>query len=194
MTKKIFIWVAHPRAGSLCGGIADAYQAGAEREGSEVRRMNLSDMAFDTAFEGYGADAPPLEPDLEAWQAGIAWADHILIVHPYWWGAMPTRAKAVVDRALTPSCGFIYYQKGVRWEKLLTGKTADAIITADTPTWLDTLLYRKPARRVIKNQILGFCGIKTRNVVQFGSVKMASEKKINAWINRAGRMGVRAAA
>ncbi|MAI44822.1 MAG: hypothetical protein CBC34_002735 [Hyphomicrobiaceae bacterium TMED74] len=36
-----------------------------------------------------------------AWQENIAWADHILIVHPYWWGAMPTKAKAVLDRALT---------------------------------------------------------------------------------------------
>ena len=39
MTKKIFIWVGHPRAGSLCAAIADAYQAGAEREGAEVRRI-----------------------------------------------------------------------------------------------------------------------------------------------------------
>ena len=36
---------------------------------------------------------PPLEPDLLEWQQGIAWADHLLIIHPYWWGAMPTRAK-----------------------------------------------------------------------------------------------------
>ena len=47
----------------------------------------LAEMAFDTSFDGYGEDALPLEPDLLAWQDGISWADHILIVHPYWWGA-----------------------------------------------------------------------------------------------------------
>ncbi|NQV81189.1 MAG: NAD(P)H-dependent oxidoreductase, partial [Alphaproteobacteria bacterium] len=71
MTKRLFIWVAHPKADSLCAGIADAYQAGAEARGAMVRRMDLSTMAFDPAFQGYGADAPALEPDLAAWQANI---------------------------------------------------------------------------------------------------------------------------
>ena len=79
------------------------------------------------------------------------------------------------------------------WDKLLAGKTADAIITADTPTWIDTLLYRKPGRRVLKNQVLGFCGIKTKHCIQLGSVKVASDKKINSWITRAEKMGAKAA-
>jgi len=192
--KRIFIWVAHPKAASLCAGIADAYQAGVEREGGEVRRMDLCDMSFDMNFEGYGDNAPALEPDLEAWQANVAWADHLLFIHPYWWGAMPTKAKAVLDRALTPGFAFKYHQKGVAWDKLLKGKTADAIITSDTPPLLDTLLYKKPARRVMKNQVLGFCGIKARNIVQLGSVKTASAKRIERWIGEAERMGLKAAA
>ena len=56
--------------------------------------------------------------------------------------------------------------RGMMWDKLFEGKTADVIITADTPTWLDTVLSRKPARRVIKNQVLGFCGIKTKHCLQ----------------------------
>jgi putative NADPH-quinone reductase len=194
MAKRIFIWVAHPRPGSLCEGIADAYQAGAGRSDAEIRRLNLSEMSFDSEFEGYGDTSPALEPDLVAWQDGIAWADHLFFVHPYWWGAMPTRAKAVLDRALTPGFGFKYHQKGVAWDKLLTGKTADAIITSDTPPLLDTVLYRKPARRVIKNQVLGFCGIKAKTVIQFGPVKTAPTKRIANWLDRAERMGLKAAA
>ena len=192
--KNIFIWVAHPKAGSLCEAIADAYQAGAERQGSTVRRMDLQAMNFDPAFEGYGPDAPALEPDLIAWQQAIAWADHVMVVHPYWWGAMPTKAKAVLDRGLTSGFAYKYHARGVKWDKLLTGKTADAIITSDTPPLLDTLLYLKPARRVIKNQVLGFCGIKTKHCLQFGSVKMASDKKINGWITKAEKLGAKAAA
>ena len=193
MPKRIFIWVGHPKSGSLCEGLADAYQAGAVSGGSDLRRMNLSDMSFDTGFSGYGDGMPPLEPDLEAWQDAIAWADHLLFVHPYWWGAMPTKAKAVLDRALTPGFGFTYHAKAVAWDKLLKGKTADVIITSDTPPMIDTLLYRKPARRVMKNQVLGFCGVKTKKMVQFGSVKLAGEKKVGKWIGRAERMGTTAA-
>ena len=194
MAKRIFVWVAHPKADSLCEGMAGAYQAAVAGSGSEVRRMNLSDMSFDMNFEGYGESAPPLEPDLMEWQENVRWADHLLFVHPYWWGSMPTKAKAVLDRALTPGFGFTYHRKGVNWDKLLKGKTADVMITSDTPPLLDTILYRKPGRRVMKNQILGFCGVQTKNVVQFGSVKTASPEKISSWIERAGRLGVKAAA
>ena len=193
MNKRIFIWVAHPKPDSLCARIASAYETGAGKNCAEVRRMDLSSMKFETDFDGYGDHAPPLEADLRTWQRNIHWADHIMIVHPYWWGAMPTKAKAVLDRALTPGFAFKYHGKGMGWDKLLSGKTADAIITSDTPPLLDTLLYRKPARRVIKNQVLGFCGIQAKKIVQFGSVKLSPPEKIERWISRAERMGLKAA-
>lgn len=189
MTRKVFVWVAHPRATSFCGALADAYQQGAEAEGASLRRMDLHAMRFDPHFEGYGADLPPLEPDLLTWQENIAWADHLLIVHPYWWGAMPARAKAVLDRALTSGFGFRYRKGSVLWDKLLTGRTADVIITSDTPPWYDTLIYAKPGRRVLRNQVLKFCGITPRKFVQFGTVKTADEAKRARWIERARKMG-----
>ncbi|MGD1934312.1 MAG: NAD(P)H-dependent oxidoreductase [Candidatus Phaeomarinobacter sp.] len=194
MSKKIFIWVAHPKPTSLCSALADAYEAGARREGADIRRQALSDMTFDLSFDGYKdvygeKKQEALEPDLMQWQANIQWADHVMIVHPYWWGSMPAKAKTVLDKALTPGFAFKYQRKGVKWDKLLVGKTGDAIITSDTPPLLDSVLYRSPGRRVIKNQVLDFCGIKPKKVVQFGSVKMASEKKIGRWIGKAEKLG-----
>ena len=87
-----------------CKG-SDAPDAPAEGAGAEIRRINLGEMDFAPAFSGYddpyAKEQAALEPDLRAWQEAIAWADHVVVVHPYWWGAMPTRAKAVLDRALT---------------------------------------------------------------------------------------------
>ncbi|MCR9073791.1 MAG: NAD(P)H-dependent oxidoreductase [Alphaproteobacteria bacterium] len=194
MSKRIFIWVAHPKSDSLCKAMADAYQTGAEANGSDVRRMDLSAMHFDLNTDGYGDDAAPLEPDLIAWQEAIAWADHILVVHPYWWGSMPTKAKAVIDRALAPGFAFKYHRRGIAWDRLLTGRTADILITSDTPPLLDTLLNWQSGRRVLSKQVLGFCGVKTRKVLQFGSVKTASPEKILAWIARARQLGARAVA
>ena len=193
MSRKIFIWVAHPKASSLNGALADAYQKGAEAQGAEVRRMNLADMRFDPHYEGFGGEQPALEPDLLTWQENVAWADHILIVHPYWWGAMPTLAKAVLDRALTSGFAYKYHGRGMGWDKLLSGRTADAFITSDTPPLLDTVLYLKAGRRVLGKQVLEFCGIKPKKLLQFGSVKLASAEKINGWLRRAETLG-RAAA
>ena len=193
MARKIFIWVAHPKAGSFCAALADSYQKGAEAQGAEIRRMELSEMRFDAHSENYGYGAQDLDADLKTWQENVLWADHLLIVHPCWWGAMPTTAKAVLDRALTSGFAYKYHSRGMGWDKLLKGRSADALITADTPTWLDTLIYRKTVRRVLRNQVLAFCGIKPRKILHFGSVKLADAAKINRWIGRAESLG-RAAA
>lgn len=192
MPRKIFIWVAHPKSGSLSSALADAYEKGATGQGAEIRRMELSEMRFDPQCSGFERDAA-LEPDLLAWQENVAWADHLLIVHPYWWGAMPTQAKAVLDRALTSGFGYKYHGRGMGWDKLLEGRTADAFITSDTPPLIDTLIYRKPGRRVLRNQVLKFCGIKPRSILQFGSVKLADAAKITGWMVRAERLGRSAA-
>mmetsp|Transcript_29419 Transcript_29419/g.57539 ORF Transcript_29419/g.57539 Transcript_29419/m.57539 type:complete len:203 (+) Transcript_29419:38-646(+) len=197
MAKRIFIWVAHPKSGSLNAALAARYAEGARAKGAEVREMALADMQFSEAFEGYDPNkersAPALTPDLQQWQDNIRWADHVLIVHPYWWGAMPARAKAVLDMALLPGFGFKYHKRGVKWDKLLVGRTGDAIITSDTPPWLDTLLYLRPGRRVIRHQVLKFCGIAPRKIVQLGSVKLAKPGHVDKWLDRAQRMGARAA-
>lgn len=77
---------------------------------------------------------------------------------------------------------------------LLAGRTADVIVTSDTPPLIDTLFYWRPGRRVLKNQVLGLCGIKTKRVVQFGSVKLAGREKIEKWLGKAARFGRQAAA
>ena len=194
MTRRIFIWVAHPKADTLSSALADAYETGARARGAEIRRMDLSAMTFDMEKPGYGRRGDTLEPDLARWQENVAWADHLFIVHPYWWGAMPTKAKAVLDRALTPGFGYKYHKRGMGWDKLLAGRTADAIITSDTPPRIDTLVYWRPGRRVLRNQVLKFCGIKPKTILQFGSVKMAGAAKIAGWIGRAERLGGAAAA
>lgn len=193
MADRIFIWVAHPGAGSFNAAIADAYQRGAQASGAQVRRMDLADMRFSAAFDGYDG-APELEGDIQAWQQAVQWADHILIVHPCWWGAMPARAKDLLDRGLTS--GFAYKYRsgpGIKWDKLLEGRTADTIITADTPPWLDSLLYLGSWRRLLKKQLFEFCGIRPRKVAMFGSVKLSDLAKRQAWLARAEAMGASAA-
>ncbi|WP_370337038.1 NAD(P)H-dependent oxidoreductase [Parvularcula marina] len=189
MTKHIFIWVAHPREASLSTGLAEAYAAGARRAGAEVRIQGLWDMAFEPRMKGFGKDMPALEPDLIQWQQNIAWADHIVVIHPYWWGQMPGLARAVLDRGLTPGFAFKYHARGVKWDKLLEGRTADIVITSDTPPLLDRVFYGQPGLRVLKKQVLEFCGIKVRKALQFGSVKLAGTEKILSWKTRMEKLG-----
>lgn len=192
MSLRIFVWVAHPKANSLSAGLAAAYAKGAREAGATVRVQNLADMVFDadTMTDKHAA----LEPDLEAWRKNVSWADHIVVVHPYWWAAMPARAKAVLDRALTSGFGYRYHARGLGWDKLLTGRTGDAIITSDTPPLIDRLIYGRPGRRVIRNQVFAFCGIKPRKIVQMGPIRTVDAARIAQYLARAEAMGASAAA
>ena len=106
MPARLFVFVGHPRSASLSHGLADAYQRGAEAQGAEVRRMNLSDMQFDPDLtEGYHA-RKTLEPCLEEWRENLSWANHTCWAYPQWWGGMPAKMKGVIDRCFLPGRKF----------------------------------------------------------------------------------------
>lgn len=92
-------------------------------------------------------------------------------------------------RALLRCCWF--GPDGVWWDKLAEGGTGGAIITSDTPNWVDTLIYHSPGRRVMRNQVTKLTGIKPRCVMQMGSVKMANPGKTQSWLNKAENIGLR---
>jgi len=81
-TTRIFLFTGHPRVGSLSHGLAEAYQRGAETQGAEVRRMDVSDMAFDPVLHGGYQGFQPLEDDLVQWKENLSWANHTAWVFP----------------------------------------------------------------------------------------------------------------
>lgn len=193
MGQKIFIFVGHPRASSLSHGMADAYQAAAEARGAEVRRMNLADMDFDPDLtEGYHS-RKTLEPCLEQWRENLTWCTHTCWAYPYWWGSMPAKMKGVIDRSFLPGFAMQYHEDDPWWDKLLTGRTADVIITSDSPAWFDAVKYGRPGKKQVKGLILEFSGIKVGKVLQVGTVKDAKPSKIDKWIKQAGALGAKAA-
>ncbi len=191
--KKIFIWVGHPRATSLSHGMADAFEAGAKEQGADVRRMHLRDMDFDPDLEEGYHSRKELEPCLVEWRENILWADHLCWAYPVWWGGMPAKAKGVIDRAFLPGFAMAYPEGKVMWDRLLTGRGADLLLTSDAPVWFDQITNNRPAKAQAKNTILKFAGIKPVHTLQVGTVKTASEQKIASWIDAARRNGARAA-
>ena len=189
MTSRIFIWVGHPRKDSLSHAMADAYRRGAESGGSEIRQMNLRDMDFDPDLEEGYHSRKTLEPCLEEWRNNIKWASHICWVYPVWWGGMPAKMKGVIDRAFLPGFAMDYPEGKIFWDRLLKGRSADVLLTSDAPPWFDQISNGRPAKNQAVNAILKFSGIKPVKTLQVGTVKTASDSKINKWIDQAEKRG-----
>jgi NAD(P)H dehydrogenase (quinone) len=187
--KKILIINCHPNHDSLNFGIAAAYQKGALASGAEVKEITIADLVFDPNLQHGYRQRTEHEPDLvEAWQK-ISWADHLVWVHPVWWGGLPAIAKGFIDRLFLPGMAFQYKPNSVFWEKLLKGKTARIIATLDQPGWYYWLMFGRPSTNQLRKSTLEFCGVKPVKVTYIGIVKTADETKRKNWIAAVERLG-----
>lgn len=190
--KRILLILGTPKHDSLCQALAEAYTQGARGEGHIVHQLRLGELQFDPILhEGYGQNQA-LEPDLLEAQRQIHWAEHLVFVYPVWWGGVPALLKGFFDRTFLPGFAFKYRNRSQLWDKLLTGRTADLLVTLDTPPWYFRWIYGAPAHRQMVRTILGFCGIRTRRLAEFAPVRPSSEEQRQGWLRKAERLGVRA--
>lgn len=190
--KRILLILGTPKRDSLCHALAEAYSSGARGQGHVVRQLRLGELQFDPILrEGFGQQQT-LEPDLLEAQRQIHWAEHLVFVYPIWWGGVPALLKGFFDRTFLPGFAFKYRNRSQLWDKLLSGRTADLLVTLDTPPWYFRWIYGAPAHRQMVRTILGFCGIKTRRLTEFAPVRPSSEEQRQGWLRKAEGLGVRA--
>lgn len=168
---KIYILLGHPLNESYNGSIAEAYADRARRAGHEVRMQKLGEMSFNpNLFMGYN-EVQALEPDLLEAQQNIIWCEKWVIIYPVWWGSMPAILKGFFDRTLLPGFAFKYHTKGPYWDKLLKGRTAELIVTSDSPSFWLRLKYRNSDIRSIKTATLWFCGFSNIRTYRISSLR-----------------------
>lgn len=191
MSKKILIINGHPNKDAFNYGITTAYKKGAENSGAEVKEIIIADLKFNPNLQFGYQKRTELEPDLtEAWEK-IKWAEHLVWVHPVWWGGLPAISKGFIDRLFLPGFAFQYKENSVWWDKLLIGKTAHIITTIDQPSWYYWLVYGRPSVNQLKKATLEFCGVKPVKVTYFGIVKTATNELRKKWLDKVEELGRR---
>ena len=189
MKKKILVILGHPDSNSFCGALARAYIDGAMLSGAEIQELKLGELTFDPVlWKGYNK-IQALEPDLETAQQSILWCDHLVFVYPNWWGSMPALMKGFFDRIFLPGFAFRYGKGTSLPEKLLSGRTAELLVSMDTPAWYYRWMFRRPGHNQMKRTILEFCGIKVSQITEFAVLRGASRKQRDKWLARAKKQG-----
>jgi putative NADPH-quinone reductase len=189
MQKRVLVILGHPVTSSLCGALATSYAEAAEKAGHEVRRINLAELTFDPLLRHGYAEPQELEPDLRNAQAQIKWAQHVVFVYPTWWGSMPALMKGFIDRTFLPGFAFKYHKRSPLWDRLLTGRTAELIVTMDTPPLFNKLVNGSPGDKQMKRSVLQFTGLKPTRATSFGKVRGSSGAKRAKWIAKAAKLG-----
>ncbi|MBL0051850.1 MAG: NAD(P)H-dependent oxidoreductase [Bacteroidetes bacterium] len=191
--KKILIINGHPNQDSFNFAIAKKYKEGANEAGAEIREIVIKDLEFSLSLK-YGYQMrTELEPCLVEAQQQILWADHLVWIHPVWWGGLPAIMKGFIDRVFLPGFAFKYRENSVWWDKLLSGKTATIITTLDQPGWYYRLAYGRPSINQLKKSTLEFCGIKPVKVFTIGPIRNSTLDARNKWLTEVAGIGTKEA-
>lgn len=189
MNKKILLINGHPNKESFNFGITAAYKKGAENSGAEVKEIIISELNFNPNLQFGYQKRTELEPDLlDAWEK-IKWADHLVWVHPVWWGGLPAITKGFIDRLFLPGFAFKHRENSLWWDKLLIGKTAHIITTLDQPSWYYWFAFGRPSVNQLKKATLEFCGIKPVKVTYIGPIIHSEVSFRNKWLVKIQKLG-----
>ena len=182
--RKILIINGHPNKNSFCSAIAEAYKKGASGSGVEVKEIIIRDLKFNPNLEFGYEKRTTLEPDLLAAWEKIKWAEHLVWIHPVWWGGLPAITKGFIDRLFLPGFVFQYRENSVWWDKLLKGKTAHIITTLDQPGWYYWLMFGRPSVNQLRKTVLEFCGVKPVKVTYIQPIRNSNIEFRSKWLNK----------
>lgn len=182
--KTILIINGHPNPESFNHAIFETYVLEASKENVLIETIEIAKLKFNPSLEFGYQKRVETEPDLIEAQEKISRANHLVWIHPVWWGGLPALTKGFIDRVFVPGFAFKYRENSVWWDKLLAGKTAHIITTLDQPAFFYRLVFGRPSVNQLKKSTLGFCGIKTKKISYFGPVRNSTEAQRNLWLEK----------
>ena len=182
MSKNILIILGHPDGDSFCGALANRYEQAARTAGHIVKRFDLGSFKFDPILHHGYKQIQELEADLLTAQTAIIEAQHLVFIYPIWWGGIPALLKGFFDRVFLPGFAFKYRENSPLWDKLLKGRSAQCLVTLDSPVWYFRWISRMPGHNQMKRTILEFCGISPVKIYSFAPVKTSNDKQREKWL------------
>ena len=125
----------------------------------------------------------------------IEWSQHMVLTTPMWWGGLPAKLKGLFDRAFIP--GRAFSTRETNWigfpAPMLEGRTGRVIMTSDTPGWFMRWIYHSAMVRQLRDQILGFVGIKPAKFTYFSGATHPKPGMVDRWIAKVQGIGAQAA-
>ncbi|TWI53350.1 putative NADPH-quinone reductase [Pseudomonas duriflava] len=190
--KRILVVYGNPKNDSFCQALCAAYIQGARQQNHIVRELKLGEMTFDPVLRQGFDQSQLLEDDLLDAQRQIHWAEHLVFVYPIWWSGLPALLSGFIERVFLPGFAFAYRDQTWGGEQLLTGRTADLIMTADSlPTPWKRLRGLSP-HRLMMREILDACGITINHQLELAPVRASEEEQRLRWLQDIEKLGTQA--
>jgi len=172
---NILIITAHPTSRNLTTEIAKIYKNEKESRGDSVEVVDLYHDREQPFYTFEDAHNTTLTDDQKYYQQKIKKADEIVFVYPFWWGGTPAILKNWIDWNLT--IGFAAHYVNGRPKGLLQGKSVKVFSTCGAPKFYYIFTgVHFAVKKIWKQTIVEFCGMKFDGYYLFGGVDTLGEK------------------
>ncbi len=187
--KQLLVINGHPDKESFNYALSEAYIKGVIKNEAIISKINIADLNFNPSLEFGYRKRTELEPDLIQAIEKIKKADHIVWVFPIWWYSSPAIMKGFIDRTFLPGITYEFTEGKSMPKKLLKGKSARIIVTADTPKWYDYLFMKSPVINQFKKGTLEFCGFSPVDVTYIAPIRNSTPEFKNKWLKKVEVLG-----
>jgi putative NADPH-quinone reductase len=189
--RNILIIDGHPDPDRLrfIHALADRYAQGARAAGHEVRILDLCQLGVTSLGSNQEFLSGTPSSTVQACQADLAWAQHVVILFPLWLGDMPGLLKILMEQLLRPGFAFAAAQGKGFPRRLLKGKSARIVVTMGMPALFYRWYYRSHSVKSLERNILGFCGFEPVRSTLVGMVEGMSDAGRKAWLLKIEKLG-----
>jgi putative NADPH-quinone reductase len=186
---RILVLQGHPdgRGAHLCQALADAYTAGAEEKGHQIRRIDLSRLNFSLLRSNREWKESPVCSEIGGAQEHLRWAEHVFITYPLWLGSMPALFQGFFEQVLRP--GFAVSGQEGDYIPLLGGRTARIVVTMGMPALIYRWVFCAHSLKALERNILGFAGIRPVRHTLIGRIDSLSVPARGKWLDEMHRLG-----
>jgi putative NADPH-quinone reductase len=193
--RRILRIQGHPDAGQphLCHALADAYTAGAQDAGHDLRRCEVGALDFPLLRSQRDWEQGGLPAGLAQAQQDVGWAQHLLLVFPLWLGDMPALLKGFLEQVARPGFAFAAEEGRTAFtRKGLTGRSARVVVTMGMPALVYRWYYRAHSVKSLERNILGFVGVAPVNETLIGSIGRLDGAAVNKHLSTMRKLGATA--
>ncbi|MEO1038266.1 MAG: NAD(P)H-dependent oxidoreductase [Pseudomonadota bacterium] len=194
MSRTICLINGHPDASAdrFCSALTSAYEDAAREAGHTVSRFDVGAMSFD--FLNSAAEmAEPAPEAIRAVQIALERADHLTLIHPLWLGAIPAKAKALLEHVARDNFLIDPAEEGQWPVKRMRGKSARVIVTMGMPGFAYRLFLGSHSIKALEGGILRMAGFKPVRDIIFGMVDAGDAARRERMLAKVAALGARAA-
>lgn len=191
-TLRIALIQGHPdpEAEHYCHALAAAYVEAAEATGHQVRSIDVATMDFPLLRSKSEWEQGTVPPAIQNAQEIVAWAQHLVVIHPLWLGAMPALLKGFFEQVARPGYAVPRPGEGGLSDKMLAGRSARIVVTMGMPALLYRLYFRSHGVKSLERNILRFVGIRPVRTSIVGLVESKPEHR-QSWLDEMRLLGAR---